>query len=92
MVAKDELGDIEDGKPYSVECVRADFPEQRIYSFRNSDIAIQATQGRDCCDAFLCLSKTCAKLGIVFWNHLAHGSPCQNSAISHTCQRHVTTD
>ena len=33
-------------------------------------LAIRATRGRDCRDAFLCLSTTCAKLGIVFWNYL----------------------
>jgi hypothetical protein len=26
--------------------------------------------GRDCCDAFLGLAKTCAKLGIAFWDYL----------------------
>ena len=30
----------------------------------------QSNAGRDCRDAFLGLLKTCAKLGITFWNYL----------------------
>jgi hypothetical protein len=48
-------------------------------------LAIRATRGRDCRDAFLCLSTTCAKLGIVFWNYLG-SRLVQASAISHTCR------
>ena len=37
--------------------------------------------GRDCRDAFLSLSKTCAKLGVSFWDYLGDrleivDSPC----------------
>ena len=30
----------------------------------------QSGSGRDCRDAFLGLAKTCAKLGIAFWDYL----------------------
>jgi hypothetical protein len=30
----------------------------------------RSDQGRDCRDAFLDLAKTCAKLGVVFWDYL----------------------
>ncbi len=32
----------------------------------------QSTTGRDCRDAFLGLAKTCAKLGVSFWDYLGH--------------------
>jgi hypothetical protein len=32
----------------------------------------QSTAGRDCRDAFLGLAKTCAKLGVSFWDYLGH--------------------
>ena len=32
----------------------------------------QSTAGRDCRDAFLGLAKTCAKLGVGFWDYLGH--------------------
>ena len=37
----------------------------------------QSTAGRDCRDAFLGLAKTCAKLGVSFWDYLGHrlGAP-----------------
>ena len=31
-----------------------------------------STAGRDCRDAFLGLAKTCAKLGVSFWDYLGH--------------------
>jgi len=34
---------------------------------------------RDCRDAFIGLSKTCAKLGIAFWNYLASRLAVPNS-------------
>lgn len=34
--------------------------------------ATQSEAGRDCRDAFLSLAKTCAKLGVSFWNYLGH--------------------
>ncbi|MGA7449951.1 MAG: hypothetical protein WBW73_01285, partial [Rhodoplanes sp.] len=40
--------------------------------------------GRDCRDAFLGLSKTCAKLGFAFWDYAWQ---CQTSPRSHTCQQ-----
>jgi Transposase IS66 family len=30
----------------------------------------RSNRGRDCRDAFLCLAKTCSKLGITFWDYL----------------------
>lgn len=37
----------------------------------------QSTAGRDCRDAFLGLTKTCAKLGVSFWDYLGRrlGAP-----------------
>ena len=37
----------------------------------------QSTAGRDCRDAFLGLTKTCAKLGVSFWDYLGNrlGAP-----------------
>ena len=32
----------------------------------------QSEAGRDCRDAFLGLAKTCAKLGVSFWDYLGH--------------------
>ncbi len=32
----------------------------------------QSDAGRDCRDAFLGLVKTCAKLGVSFWDYLGH--------------------
>ena len=32
----------------------------------------QSEAGRDCRDAFLGLAKTCAKLGVSFWEYLGH--------------------
>jgi hypothetical protein len=37
---------------------------------RKVSAGTRSDAGRDCRDAFLGLSKTCAKLGIVFWNYL----------------------
>jgi hypothetical protein len=33
-------------------------------------VAAQEAMGRDCRDAFLGLLKTCAKLGLTFWDYL----------------------
>jgi hypothetical protein len=41
----------------------------------------QSTAGRDCRDAFLGLAKTCAKLGVSFWDYLGH----RPSAAGATC-------
>jgi hypothetical protein len=40
--------------------------------------------GRDCRDAFLGLAKTCAKLGIAFWDYLgaSHTGPARNPSPS----------
>jgi len=37
----------------------------------------QSTAGRDCRDTFLGLAKTCAKLGVSFWDYLGNrlGAP-----------------
>jgi Transposase IS66 family len=44
--------------------VRCQVTKRKISGGTRSD------QGRDCRDAFLGLSKTCAKLGIAFWDYL----------------------
>ena len=40
----------------------------------------QSTAGRDCREAFLGLAKTCAKLGVSFWDYLGNrlGAPCSS--------------
>jgi hypothetical protein len=44
--------------------IRCQVTKRKISGGTRSD------QGRDCRDAFLGLAKTCAKLGIVFWDYL----------------------
>jgi hypothetical protein len=44
--------------------IRCQVTKRKISGGTHSD------QGRDCRDAFLGLAKTCAKLGIVFWDYL----------------------
>ena len=44
--------------------IRSQVTRRRISGGTRSDI------GRDCRDAFLSLAKTCAKLGVSFWNYL----------------------
>ena len=39
----------------------------------------RSNTGRDCRDAFLGLTKTCAKLGIAFWNYLGSRLAVPNS-------------
>jgi transposase IS66 family protein len=53
----------------------------------------RSDQGRDCRDAFLGLAKTCAKLGITFWDYLGarleiqnqHAIPSLQSLVKHRC-------
>jgi hypothetical protein len=40
--------------------------------------------GRDCSDAFLSLNKTCAKLGIAFWDYLGARLAVPNQRRLHT--------
>ena len=42
--------------------------------------------GRDCRDAFLGLAKTCAKLGISFWDYLGSRLAVPAARPSHTCR------
>jgi len=44
--------------------IRCQVTKRKISGGTRSDV------GRDCRDAFLGLAKTCAKLGIVFWDYL----------------------
>ena len=48
--------------------------------------------GRDCRDAFLGLSKTCAKLGIAFWDYLGSRLAMPNRATSRPCRHSSGTD
>jgi Transposase IS66 family len=41
----------------------------------------RSDQGRDCRDAFLGLAKTCAKLGITFWDYLGDRLEIQNQPV-----------
>ena len=60
---------------------------------RKVSAGTRSDAGRDCRDAFLGLSKTCAKLGIVFWNYLGSRLDVPNSPeipylptlVSHRC-------
>src|SRR5580698_5799066 len=60
---------------------------------RKATPGTRSDAGRDCRDAFLGLSKTCAKLGIVFWNYLGSRLAAPNSPeiphlptlVSHRC-------
>jgi hypothetical protein len=60
---------------------------------RKVSAGTRSDAGRDCRDAFLGLSKTCAKLGIVFWNYLGSRLAAPNSPeiphlptlVSHRC-------
>jgi hypothetical protein len=60
---------------------------------RKVSAGTRSDTGRDCRDAFLGLSKTCAKLGIVFWNYLGSRLAVPNSLeipylptiVSHRC-------
>jgi len=51
---------------------------------RKVSAGTRSDPGRDCRDAFLALSKTCAKLGIAFWDYL--GSRLQLPKTSPTSQ------
>jgi len=44
--------------------IRCQVTKRKISGGTRSDV------GRDCRDAFLGLAKTCAKMGIVFWDYL----------------------
>jgi hypothetical protein len=44
--------------------IRCHVTKRKISGGTHSDV------GRDCRDAFLGLAKTCAKLGVTFWNYL----------------------
>ena len=46
---------------------------------RKVSAGTRSDAGRDCRDAFLGLNKTCAKLGIVFWNYLGSRLAVPNS-------------
>jgi hypothetical protein len=52
--------------PHRQHCVAqlTTHPKRKVSGGTRSDL------GRDCRDAFLGLAKTCAKLGITFWNSL----------------------
>ena len=45
---------------------------RRAVTKRKISGGTQSTAGRDCRDAFLGLAKTCAKLGVSFWDYLGH--------------------
>jgi hypothetical protein len=68
--------------------IRCQVIRRKISGGTRSDI------GRDCRDAFLSLAKTCAKLGIVFWDYLgdrlaipAHRhAPYLPGLVRHRCQ------
>ena len=67
--------------------VRCQVTKRKISGGTRSDI------GRDCRDAFLGLSKTCAKLGIAFWDYLGsrlavpnhHDIPYLPTLVRHRC-------
>jgi hypothetical protein len=44
--------------------IRCQVTRRKVSAGTRSDV------GRDCRDAFLALAKTCAKLGITFWDYL----------------------
>ena len=54
--------------------IRCQVTKRKISAGTRSD------PGRDCRDAFLALSKTCAKLGIAFWDYLGARLAVQNHA------------
>ena len=64
--------------------IRCHVTRRKVSGGTRSDV------GRDCRDAFLGLAKTCAKLGIAFWDYLAIGRPRQpchpTAAPNHPCQ------
>jgi hypothetical protein len=68
--------------------IRCQVTRRKISGGTRSDI------GRDCRDAFLSLAKTCAKLGIAFWDYLGDRLAAPNhpavpylpGLVSHRCQ------
>ena len=50
--------------------VRSGLPPQCQVTKRKVSAGTRSDIGRDCRDAFLGLAKTCAKLGITFWDYL----------------------
>jgi hypothetical protein len=68
--------------------IRCQVTRRKISGGTRSDI------GRDCRDAFLSLAKTCAKLGIAFWDYLGHrlATPAHPeilylpALVTHACQ------
>jgi hypothetical protein len=61
--------------------VRCQVTKRKISSGTRSDT------GRDCRDAFLGLSKTCAKLGISFWEYLGSRLAVPNHTEIRTCRQ-----
>ena len=78
--------------PTSVNCSWCSIgPRFRYTNGSENDVRCQVTKrkvsggtrsdmGRDCRDAFLGLNKTCAKLGIAFWDYLGSRLSVPNQA------------
>ena len=56
---------------------------------RKISAGTRSEAGRDCCDAFLSLGKTCDKLGIAAWDHLGSRLKVLGAAIIEPLDHYV---